>query len=62
MLLRRDAALASNQSNNSAGKIPLPSPKDAPNKGGDEREKVEAMNGDGNGNGDGVTSNAGIAR
>ncbi|KAM7510341.1 hypothetical protein LguiB_009216 [Lonicera macranthoides] len=62
VLLRRDAALASSQLTNSAGKIPLPSPKDATNKGGEEREKVEAMNGDGNGNGDGVTSNAGIAR
>ncbi|KAA8531737.1 hypothetical protein F0562_006546 [Nyssa sinensis] len=53
MLLRRRDA------NSSSVNVPLPSPKEAPFRGVMERERTDGLIGDGNG--DGVTSNGGLA-
>uniref|UniRef100_A0A5B7B4K5 mitogen-activated protein kinase kinase kinase n=1 Tax=Davidia involucrata TaxID=16924 RepID=A0A5B7B4K5_DAVIN len=50
MLLRRDA-------NSTSGNVPLPSPKEAPSRGGEERERADGLIRVGNG--DGVTTSSG---
>uniref|UniRef100_A0A5B7BP64 Putative mitogen-activated protein kinase kinase kinase YODA isoform X2 n=1 Tax=Davidia involucrata TaxID=16924 RepID=A0A5B7BP64_DAVIN len=60
MLLHRDDGASNSTSNSSSGNIPLPSPKEAPVKGREERERADGLVGDENG--DGVTSSGGLGR
>ena len=61
VLLRRDAAAASSSTSTSpVNNIPLPSPKEPPSRGGEERERADGLILDANGGG--ATPGSGFGR